>query len=67
MRQKLSDRKVLQFTGFHRKLSWFCMESAIAQLKICRKNFRGSSKTCENHETFYHLQYACCCLACAKI
>ena len=63
---KLSERKVLQFTGFHPSVGktftffassvWKVMKKAIAQLSIRRDNFHDSSKI---RETFLSLNFCC--------
>ena len=65
-RQKLSNRKVSQLTGFHpnvrKTLAVFALsirkllKKAIAQLNICRENFCGSSKI---RKTFLSLNFCC--------
>ena len=65
--QKLSERKVLWITGFHpdvRKIFavfassvWKVLKKATAQQNICRENFHGSSKICENHKPLTFVVY----------
>ena len=59
LRQKLNERKVLWYTGFHPNVAktlavftssvWKVLKKAIAQLNICREKFCNSSIICENH------------------
>ena len=65
-RQKLSERKILWFTGFHTNVVfalsvWNVLKKDIAELNIYQENFRDSSKICENRKfslfNFCHLPY----------
>ena len=54
-RQKLSERKVLRFTGFHTNVVfalsiWNVLKKDIAELNIYQENFRDSSKIRENRK-----------------
>ena len=64
---KLSERKVLQFIGFHPNVGkvfvvfasslWKVLKEAIAELNIRWKTFSNSSKICKNCETFLSLKF----------
>ena len=67
-RQKLSKRKVSQFTGFHSIVGNTFAFLALSALKVLRKNiaqkilrenFLVSSKILKNRETFLPLNFCC--------
>ena len=61
--KKLSERKVLRFTGFHPNVGktftvftsfvWKELKKAITVLNIRQENFRASPNIRENHKTFF--------------
>ena len=72
---KLSERKVLWFTGFRSNVGNTLVDLASSALKvlqksiahkIIRENFCGSSQICKNCETFLSLNFYCLRYVCSN-